>query len=274
MSDAVVNGCRLWYEVRGKVDGEHLVQIGGAGFAHENFSTITDTMARRFRVIEFDLRGYGLSDRPVQKYSMDVWADDLAALLKEAGIARTHVYGTSMGGMVAVRFAAKYPELVDRLIVDCAAVKPDFTMRAQFEVWKRLAQAYGMGSEELALMVATHCVGRTLLDTNGRDVVDNIRSILGRNCSVEVFSEACTAMQEMDLQGDLPKIVAPTLVTDGSDDVLTPLDLGPEGLGGRAIVEGVAGAELHVIEGAGHTSLMEKPQEAAEVATAFLTSRL
>lgn len=270
MSDAVVNGCRLWYDVKGKEDGAYLLQIGGAGFAHENFSAITELMARRFRVIEFDLRGYGLSDRPVQKYSMDVWADDVAGLLKDAGITRTHVYGTSMGGMVAVRFAATYPELVDRLIVDCAVVKPDFTMRAHFEVWKQLAQAYGMGSEPLALMVATHCLSRRMLDANGAEVVGNIRAILGRNCSVEVFCEACTAMQEMDLREDISRITAPTLVMDGSEDILTPLDLGPDGLGGRAILEGVPCAELHVLEGAAHTSLMEKPEEAAEVATAFL----
>lgn len=273
MADATVNGCRLWYEIKGRADSPYLLQIGGAGFAHENFSNITGTMAQRFRVIEFDLRGYGLSDRPVQKYTMDVWADDVAGLLAEAGVGRTHVYGTSMGGMIALRFAAAYPHLVDRLIVDCAAVKPDFTMRAHFEVWKQLARAHGMSGEPLALMIATHCVSRRLLDASGRDVVGNISAILGRNCSVEVFSEACSAIQEMDLESDLARITAPTLVMDGSEDVLTPLDLGPEGLGGRVIVDRVAGARLHVLEGAAHTSLMEKPEEAAAVATAFLTGQ-
>src|SRR3954471_8473819 len=109
MADAHVNGARIWYEVRG--DGEdYLLQIGGAGFAHENFGFVTDEMVKHFQVIEFDLRGYGLSERPEQAYSMDVWADDIAGLLDAIGVERTHVHGTSMGGTIALRFAAKYPE--------------------------------------------------------------------------------------------------------------------------------------------------------------------
>src|SRR5215471_9388448 len=105
MPDALVNGCRLWYELKGS--GDHLIQIGGAGFAHENFGFVTDTMARHFTVIEFDLRGYGLSDRPEppeQEYSMEIWADDMAGLLETIGVERTHVFGTSMGAMVAIKF--------------------------------------------------------------------------------------------------------------------------------------------------------------------------
>lgn len=264
-----VNGCKLWYELKGS--GDYLLQIGGAGFAHENFGFVTEDMAKHFTLIDFDLRGYGFSERPLQRYSMEVWADDCAVLLGAVGAERAHVHGTSMGGMVAIKLAAKYPEAVDGLVIDCAAAKSDFTCRARFEIWKALARAYGMGSRPLALELATQAASRAFLDTaRGPEIVEVIQGVLERNCSVEVFCAACDAMIEMDLTGDLAKITAPTLVMDGDLDILTPLDQGPQGAGNRAIAERIPNAELYVIEGVGHTNLMEAPERSTEVVVGFL----
>ena len=161
MADAQINGARIWYEVHGEGE-DYLLQIGGAGFAHENFGFVTDKMTPHFKVIEFDLRGYGLSERPEQEYSMELWADDIKALFDAIGVERAHVHGTSMGGMVALAFAGRYPERVDGLVLDCASAKSDFMARAHWEVWKQLAQAYGMGGEPLALEIATKCLSRAL----------------------------------------------------------------------------------------------------------------
>lgn len=269
MADVTVNDCRLWYELKG--EGTHLLQIGGAGFAHENFGFVTEGMAKSFTVIDFDLRGYGLSERPEQVYSMDVWADDVAALLNAIGVERTHVHGTSMGGMVAIRLAAKYPERVHGLVLDCTAAKSDFMSAARFEVWKALALAYGMGSRELALELATQALSRRFLDSpRGPEVVDTIQQVLERNCSVGVFCAACDAMIDMDLTGDLAKIQAPTLVMDGDEDVLTPIVQGPSGVGNAAIADGIPGAELYVIEGCAHTNLLEQPELSTRVVVEFL----
>jgi pimeloyl-ACP methyl ester carboxylesterase len=222
-------------------------------------------------VIDFDLRGYGLSERPVQRYSMDVWADDVAGLLDAIGVARTHVHGTSMGGMVAIRLAAKYPEKIDGLVIDCAAAKCDRMTRYRLEVWKALAQAYGMGSRELAVEIAAQALSRTFLDSpRGPETVEVIQGVLERNCSVEVFCAACDAMIEMDLTDDCRTIRAPTLVMDGDQDILTPLDQGPDGVGNRLIAELIPGAELYVIEGSGHTNLMEAPELSTSVVVGFL----
>ena len=115
MPRARVDGAELWYELKGS--GAYLVQIGGAVSAHEGYAAVTDAMAERFTVIDYDHRGYGLSDRPLQRYTIDVWTDDLAALLDQLGVERAHVHGGSMGGFVATRFAARYPDRVDRLVV-------------------------------------------------------------------------------------------------------------------------------------------------------------
>ena len=79
-----VNGVELWYAITG--DGEPVVQIHGAGFGHFNFAPSTPELAKRFRVVDYDMRGYGQSERPVQDYDMEVWADDLAGLQDALGI--------------------------------------------------------------------------------------------------------------------------------------------------------------------------------------------
>jgi len=268
MPDVHVNGCRIWYEVKGS--GDYVLQIGGAGFAHENFGMVTEAFQRQFTVIDFDLRGYGLSDRPEQRYTMEVWADDIAAMLDAIGVAKTHVHGTSMGGMVALKLAAKYPEKVDGLVVGCSSAKSDWMSRARWEVWKGLAKAYGMGSEVLAMEIASQALSRRFLDSErGPEVAKVIQGVLERNCSVEVFCAACDAMTEMDLTSDLPLIAAPTLVMDGNEDILTPITQGPQGAGSDVIANLIPNAELYVFDGVAHTNLMEVPELSVEVVSDF-----
>ena len=116
-----VNDVKLWHRITG--EGEPVAQIHGAGFGHFNFDPATPELSKRFRIVDYDMRGYGASDRPVQHYDMEVWADDLAGLLDALGIDRAHVHGTSMGGMIAIVFAGKYPERTRSVVINCAAAK-------------------------------------------------------------------------------------------------------------------------------------------------------
>src|SRR6266571_4558484 len=111
-----------------------------------NLSAVSDRMAEHFRVIEVDQRGNGFSDRPDEKYTIEGWADDMAALLDAIGVERAFVHGTSTGGMIAIKLAARYPEKVRALILGATAAKLDFVGRSQFLVRKALARAYGTGS--------------------------------------------------------------------------------------------------------------------------------
>src|SRR5262245_60622613 len=94
-----VNGIRMWHRVIG--EGPPVVQIHGSGFGHYNLDPVSPIIAEAgFRVVDYDQRGYGATDKPIQHYDMEVWADDLAGLMDVLGIERAHVHGTSMGGMV------------------------------------------------------------------------------------------------------------------------------------------------------------------------------
>jgi 3-oxoadipate enol-lactonase len=264
MARANVGGAELWYELKGA--GPYLVQIGGAVSAHEGYALVTGAMAERFTVVDYDHRGYGRSDRPKQRYTMDTWADDLAALLQAIGVERAHVHGGSMGGFIAARFAARYPERVDRLVVSGALAKADRMARHMLEVWKLVARAYGTDSAELALELSTKAYSRAYLDAYvGPEQLRETREVVARNVETDVFCDACEAMIESDVTGRLPLIEAPTLVLCGEEDILTPLDCGPDGAGMRVVAERIPNARLHVFEGCGHANMAERTEESIRV---------
>jgi pimeloyl-ACP methyl ester carboxylesterase len=264
-----INGAGIWYQRLGS--GPNLVQIGGAVSGHEGYATVTDAMARHFTVLDYDHRGYGLSDRPEQRYGLDVWSQDLVALLDHLGIEKTHVHGGSMGGFIAVYFATRYPERVDRLVIGGAVAKCDTLARHQFQGWKDVANSYGLYSQELATLLSTHAFSRRYLDgpNGGFTALTAMRDVTERNASLHVFLDACDAMMTADVTGDLGSIGSPTLVMVGAEDVLTPPDCGPDGSGARAMADAIPGAQLAVME-SGHGYLVERPEESIRLIIEFL----
>jgi len=269
-----VNGVKIYYEINGS--GPTVIQIGGAVNGHEGYALITPHMTNHFTVIDFDHRGYGFSDRPGQKYTMEIWVDDMAALLDALGVQKCHVHGGSMGGFIACLFGAKYPERVDRLVFNGAVAKCDWMARTNFHLWKRTALTFGLGSEELALMLLTHAFSRKYLDemvaSGNLHSLSWMQDSITRNASLHVFADACDAMAETDVTGLLGGITAPTLVLHGDEDILTPLDCGPDGAGARVIAEGIPGAELYLLKGCGHGVLFERAEEAVGKVISFLKS--
>jgi pimeloyl-ACP methyl ester carboxylesterase len=265
---AAVNGAELWYRVTG--EGEPVAQIHGAGFGHFNFDLATPALAQHFRVVDYDMRGYGQSDRPHQEYDMEVWADDLAGLLGALEIERAHVHGTSMGGMIAIVFAGKYPDRTASVVVNCAAAKLGHAGRLIFRNWIDLARMEGPGSRTLAELISWQAFSKAFLEhPDAQAAIDNTQRILRDSNDVQVFTAACQAMCDMDVTGWLPKIAAPTLVLGGAEDVMTPWDQGPHGAGQQAIYEGIAGAEKHVIAGSGHSTIFDNSEEHNRVVIDF-----
>jgi pimeloyl-ACP methyl ester carboxylesterase len=268
MPYAGVDGIRLYYEEHGS--GEPVVQIHGSGFGRGNFATLTPLLARSFRVIDFDMRGFGDSDAPVQPYSMELWADDLAALLDARGIDRAHVHGTSMGGMVAIPFAARHPDRIAGLVLTCSLARYDEAARMNKRVWHAIAKAYGKGEEFLDLLMF-QLFSRTFLESErAGEARELVRRLVSSQTSPEVFAEITKAIDEADLVPLLPQITAPTLVVGGRYDIMTPIDMGPSGAGARVLAERIPGAELRILD-AGHTFLVERPEESCDVIVEFLS---
>ena len=106
MPTVKVNGICMHYEVHGQ--GEPLVFINGAGASMVTSYWLIPIYSRDYRLVLFDNRGVGQTDKPDMTYTTQLMANDLAGLLDAIGIDSAHVYGTSMGGMVAQEFALRY----------------------------------------------------------------------------------------------------------------------------------------------------------------------
>jgi 3-oxoadipate enol-lactonase len=268
-----VRGANLWYRTTG--EGEPVVQIHGAGFGHFNLDPVTPAIAEAgFKVVDYDMRGYGASDRLVQGYDMEVWADDLAGLMDELGIDQAHVHGTSMGGMIAIVFAGKYPERTISVVINCAAAKLGVAGRLVFKNWIDIARMdpAGPGSRILAELITWQALSKTFLEEQDAGaLVDHVQTILRDSNRVEVFTAACQAMCDMDLTPWFSKISSPALVLGGDEDIMTPWDQGPGGAGQEAIFAGIANAEKHVVKGGGHSTIFDSTAEHARVVIDFFT---
>lgn len=257
-----VNGVDLWHRITGV--GDPVVQIHGAGFGHYNFDPATPELSKRFRVIDFDMRGYGASDRPVQDYDMEVWADDVVGLLDALEIDRAHVHGTSMGGAIAIVVAGKYPERTRSVVINCGAAKLGASGKLIFKNWIDIARLDpdGPGSRILAELITWQALSRRFLaEQDAVALANRMQEILRDSNSVEVFTAACQALCDMDVRDWLPRISSPALVLGGDEDVMTPWDQGPGGAGQQAIADGIPGAEVHLIRGANHSTIFDSTEE-------------
>jgi pimeloyl-ACP methyl ester carboxylesterase len=269
MSDLIeVRGVKLWHEITG--DGEPVLQIHGAGFGHFNFAPATPILSREFRCIDYDQRGYGQSDKPEQDYDLGVWADDGVGMLDALGIERAHIHGTSMGGMVAILLAGKYPQRVQSVVINCAAARLGYSGQLIFRNWIDLIAMDGCGSRTLAELISWQALSKRYMETQeGRAGVDTIQQILRDSNEPRVMTQACQAMIDMDLREWVPKITSPALVVGGDEDVMTPWDQGPAGAGQQWIADRLPNGEVAVIEGSNHSTIFDGTDAHCRVVAEF-----
>lgn len=267
------DGISLYYELTGPEEAPAILQFGGGLFGRHNFGLVNDGFRERFRLLSFDARGYGASSSPREKYTISGWADDGAGLLDAVGLDRVLVHGTSMGGMIAIDFTARYPERVSAACADVAFAKPDLYRRTLFRVWRRMAES--MPWDEFSDHVTTQAVGAGFMESAaGENIFELVREIVGYNDPYTV-RQACLAMEELDLSALVPAIQRPLLMTNGTHDVLCPPDLAPSGLGARRMTE-LNPENITLVEfpDIGHADLVECPQDAIRIVSEFFEKAL
>src|SRR3954468_9445835 len=264
-------GIRLYYEFTGPEDKPVILQFGGSLFGRQNFGLVNDGFRKNFRLLSFDARGYGRSDVPSEAYTIEGWADDGAALLDAVGLDRVVVHGTSMGGMIAIAFTAKYPEKTIAACADVAFAKCDVYRRTLFRVGRRMAET--MPWDEFSDHVTTQAVGAKFIESFDGDIFQLVRDIVALNDPYTV-RQACLAMENMDLSPLVPGISRPLLMTNGTHDILCPPDLAPSGLGARKMTEMNEHIELVEFPDIGHADLVECPQDAIRIVGEFFERAL
>jgi pimeloyl-ACP methyl ester carboxylesterase len=261
------DGIRLYYELTGPEDGPVILQFGGGLFGRHNFGLVNDGFRERFRLLSFDARGYGASSTPREEYTIEGWAADGAGLLEAVGVDRAFIHGTSMGGMIAIAFAALYPEQTIAACADVAFAKPDVYRRTLFRVWRRMAES--MPWDDFSDHVTTQAVGAKFMESvEGQNIFELVRGIVALNDPYTV-RQACLAMENMDLTPLVPKIERPLLMTNGTHDVLCPPELAPSGLGARKMAELNPNVTVVEFPDIGHADLVECPADAVRIVSEF-----
>ena len=263
---------RLYYELTGTDDAPVVIQFGGGLFGRHNFGAVNDGFRENgFRLLSFDARGYGASSAPREPYTIEMWAHDGARLLDGLGLGRVLVHGTSMGGMIAIAFTALHGGRVIATCADVAFAKPDVYRRTLFRVWRRMAES--MPWDDFSDHVTTQAVGARFLEEEGAGTFELVRSVIGCNDPYTV-RQACVAMEEMDLTSLVTQIERPLLMTNGTYDILCPPVLAPSGLGARRMAEMNPLITTHEFSDIGHADLLECPDDAVRIVSAFFRQAL
>jgi pimeloyl-ACP methyl ester carboxylesterase len=271
MPFADVGEVRLYYEFSGPEDAPLILQFGGSLFGRQNFDLVNDGFREKFRLLSYDASGYGRSTQPLTTYTIEGWADEAAGLLDALGIERALTHGTSMGGMIAIAFTAKYPEKTIASCADCAMARCDTYRRVMFRNWRQQCEALPL--DDFCDLLTIQAVGAEFIERHP-EVFDNVKRIVAMN-SPYTIRQACLAMEGMDLEPLVDQIRRPILFTNGSRDIMTPPDLAPSGFSARQIVQRLPQwARLHEFPDIGHADLLEVPDDAVRVVTAFFKEAL
>jgi len=260
---AEVNGTRLYYETAGA--GHPIVLIHGYTLDSRMWDDQFDKLSQKYRVIRYDLRGFGKSayPSPGQKYCH---TEDLKALLDYLKISKAYVMGLSMGGGIAVEFTLEHPDVAQALIpVD--STLGGFSHSDEFNaIFKEVFTTFSEEGLGPAKKVWMGCqLFKPIFES---PVAASRLSTMVSDYSGWHWSTNSDAMQSITPAaiGRLEEIDAPVLVIVGERDVSDFLDIA------RVMERDIPNARLAVLDDAGHMSNMEEPESFNREVLSFLES--
>jgi pimeloyl-ACP methyl ester carboxylesterase len=267
MEFVTVNGVEIAYEFLGTGD-EPMVIIGGSGLGRQNLDPLLPYFVDDYKILSFDQRGYGESQAlEHDQAGIEMWADDIPALMDAVGWETAHINSTSFGSMVGLALALRHPERCRSLVAQGFFAKPDVARTMMLEAWDDHSRAAGW-SRGFAAHISTDALKPEYLEENP-DVLDTMLSML-RQTPLKTWHAAHHAMRTLNLTEGLETCPVPTLVMSGELDWVTPLDMEASGVGARRVAELLPNARLVVFPGVGHVTIMERTEEHAQEIRTFL----
>ncbi|MFD3925770.1 alpha/beta fold hydrolase [Streptomyces sp. NPDC058614] len=241
--------------------GDPVLFLHGIGCNALTWEPQLQVLASSRRVIAIDARGHGGSPPAEGPMTLRDYADDVLAVMSALGIERAPVVGLSMGGMVAMTMALAAPERVTGLVLADTGAHANEQMAAMMRAAGASAVEYGMRANVEQMTPALF--SSAALAENPpyiREFQDQVATT-----DPYSFSVALGAIAELDLLDDLPRLDVPTLVLVGDEDQSLPPEFS------KAIASAVPGAELHVIEDAGHMANLDQPEVFTDHLVRFLS---
>lgn len=258
MDFMIRNGLTTHYALEGTGEGIPLVFVNALGTDLRIWDEVALHFVNRYPVVRYDKRGHGLSDSPPGPYSIHDFSTDLLRLLEHLDLLKVILLGISVGGMIALDFAASWPELVHSMVLcDTAPVI------GTADLWNdRINKLREHGMEFMAEAILTRWFVPSFKEKSPA-VYQGYYNMLTR-MPVEGYTGTCEAIRDADLTEATRTIGAPTLILCGTEDVSTPPDLV------RGLVELMPNAEFQEIPGAGHSTCIEQPDAVARQIERFL----
>ncbi|MGI8608254.1 MAG: alpha/beta fold hydrolase [Candidatus Dormibacteria bacterium] len=254
------DGACIYYRLTGPARGEPLVLIMGLGWDMSGWKLLLPHLSD-YRVLLIDNRGTGRSDKPDRPYSMKLMAADVVRCMNDAGLDSAHVYGASLGSMIAQELTLTYPARVRSLILGCPS--PGIISVPGSPRWLQVLRGRQKQTPEEAFMRAA----RLLYGVSLKERPEAIAEVMQRRLKVRLSPVGLRRQFEAVLKWSslsrLRRIDVPTLVIHGDHDRLLPVG------NGRIIARLIPGARLHIFKGAGHVYGTDHPEEHLEVITDF-----
>jgi pimeloyl-ACP methyl ester carboxylesterase len=245
MPIAKIGDVHIHYQIQG-LGAPLLLIMGYRGSGFMWGELLISGLSHYFQVITFDNRGTGLSDKPDTMYTIPMMADDTAGLLHHLGIAKAHVFGVSMGGMIAQELALRHPKRVHRLILGCTTCGGPQTILAPVEVLQKMLAPPNMPREE-ALRQQWQVIFSPGFAEKHAAFLNQLSTLaLAHPTPFHTSMRQLMAMQRFNAYGRLGQIVAATLVVTGADDIVIPP------ANSRLLANRIHNATLESFAGAGH----------------------
>ncbi|MGD1211514.1 MAG: alpha/beta fold hydrolase [Candidatus Acidiferrales bacterium] len=254
-------GAKIYWDEQGQ--GEPVLLIMGLGWASALWHRTRPVLAARYRTIALDNRGVGRSDVPPGPYPIALMASDAASVLDAAGIESAHLFGISMGGMIAQEFALQYPERVRSLILGCTAAGGPRAVRAEPEVLGVLTRR-GLSPDEFAAIIDPFIYDSA---TPRQRIKEDAALRKQWWPNPAGYMAQFQGIIVWEAYSRLPQITAPTLVIHGETDRLVPP------ANGTLIAGRIRGAELVMIPRASHIFPTDQPDAAHQAVLEFLAAQ-
>jgi pimeloyl-ACP methyl ester carboxylesterase len=254
----LVHGHKIVYYEAGKASV--VVLIHGLGADSHHWAANIDPLSQNFRVIALDQIGYGQSDKPLMRYTVENFADYLHGFLQALKIPKASLVGNSLGGWVALEFALRHPQMVEKLVlVDAAGLHPAAALKMPEGGrppitpvnWRWFFDLMEANQEWATTDLGANAFQRHLQNGDTYTVASSV-------------AEMITGREFEDKK--LGNVHVPTLIIWGRDDVLIPLAMGEQ------LRHGIPGSQMIVIDGTGHIPMVGKPAEFNEAVSKFLNS--
>ena len=249
----VRDGTKLAYRLTKGNGNGRVVLIHSLAMDGSFWDRVTPLLKDHADVLVYDCRGHGRSDKPDGRYTVELFADDLADLLDRVGWRAATVCGASMGGTVAIAFAAAYPDRVQALgLFDTTCW---YGAEAPAQWAERAQKAVDEGMKALVGFQKTRWFSDKFRDNNPA-IVDRAVAVFLAN-DVRCYADTCKMLGAADKRDALKSFRMPCAILVGSEDYATPVEMA------RVLEAGIAGASLEVIENARHLTPLEVPEAIA-----------